>query len=113
MRFFILVLALPIAAAAPDLSGKWTIDGDVVGNPVSLNCAFQQSVEGKVAGKCGVNGMDPSEIAGDVKDAEFKFSFDTGGYTLTYTGTVQGDTVKGKIEVAGVTGTFTGTRVKN
>jgi hypothetical protein len=42
MRFFVIVLAaLRIAAAGPDLSGKWTINGDVVGNAVSLNCAVR------------------------------------------------------------------------
>jgi hypothetical protein len=113
MRFLTLVLAvLPIAAPATDLSGKWMINGDVVGNAVSLDCTFQQNGEGKLAGKCAVNGMDPSDIAGDVKEAEFKFSFTTGGYTLTYSGTVQGESVKGSIEVAGVNGTFSGTRVK-
>jgi hypothetical protein len=56
--------------------------------------------------------MDPSDVAGDVKEAEFKFSFNAGGYMLTYSGTVQGQSVKGSIEVAGVTGTFSGSRVK-
>ncbi len=113
MRIFILVLAvLPMAVAATDVSGKWTINGDVVGNAVSLDCSFQQNTEGKITGKCSVNGMDPTDVTGDVKDAEFKFSFNASGYVLTYTGTIQGDTVKGNIEVAGVTGMFTGTRAK-
>jgi hypothetical protein len=34
------------------------------------------------------------------------------GYTLVYIGKVQGDAVGGDIEVAGVTGKFTGKRVK-
>src|SRR4030095_15553759 len=113
MRLFILVVAvLPLAAAAADVSGKWLINGDIVGNAVSLDCSFQQSLEGKITGKCAVNGMDPSEVVGDVKDAEFRFSFAAGGYLLTYMGTIQGDTVKGDIAVAGVTGMFSGTRVK-
>jgi hypothetical protein len=51
-------------------------------------------------------------VAGEVKDAEFRFSFTVAGYTLVYIGKVQGDTLGGDIEVAGVTGKFTGKRVK-
>lgn len=116
MRLAILLLAaLPLAAADPaaaeEMSGRWTIEGDVQGNQVNLNCTLAQS-DSKLAGKCEVNGMEVTEIAGDVKDAEFKFSFTVAGYTLTYTGKWQGDTVGGDIEVAGVGGKFTGKRVK-
>jgi hypothetical protein len=34
------------------------------------------------------------------------------GYTLTYSGTVEGDSMNGDIEVAGATGKFTGKRTK-
>ena len=117
MRLAILLLAALLgaaanSAAAEEMSGQWTIEGDVQGNQVNLNCTFAQSADAKLAGKCEVNGMDVTEIAGDVKDAEFKFSFTVAGYTLTYTGKRQGDTVGGDIEVAGVGGKFTGKRVK-
>ena len=117
MRLAILLLtALPLAganpAAADEMSGQWTIEGDVQGNQVSLSCTLAQSADMKLAGKCEVNGMEVTEVAGDVKEAEFKFSFTVAGYTLVYTGKVQGDTVGGDIEVAGVTGKFTGKRVK-
>jgi hypothetical protein len=51
-----------------------------------------------------------AEIAGTAKDADFKFSFTVQGYTLTYTGTVEGDAMSGEIEVAGPYGKFTGKR---
>jgi hypothetical protein len=54
--------------------------------------------------------MEPAEIEGTTKDAAFKFSFTVQGYTLTYSGTIEGDTVNGDIEVAGVTGKFSGKR---
>jgi hypothetical protein len=111
MRFAVLMLVALHLAAPSDMSGKWTITGDVVGNPVNLNCSIQQNAEGKIAGKCEVNG-NPVEMAGDVKDTDFKFSFTAGGFTLTYTGMVEGDTVKGDIAVAGASGTFAGKRVK-
>ena len=117
MRLAILLLAaLPLAAvnlaAADEMSGQWTMEGDVQGNQVSLSCTFAQSADAKLAGKCEVNGMEMTEVAGEVKDAEFRFSFTVAGYTLVYVGKVQGDTVGGDIEVAGVTGKFTGKRVK-
>jgi hypothetical protein len=112
MPIFMLVLSMLFATADADLSGKWTISGDIVGNAVTLDCTFQQNAEAKITGKCTVNGMDPTDIAGDMKDKEFNFSFTTAGYMLTYTGTLQGDAVKGSIAVAGVMGTFSGTRVK-
>src|SRR4249919_1089854 len=73
MRLAILVLTAMYLSAASDMSGKWTIAGDVMGNPVNLNCSIQQNAEAKIAGMCEINGT-PVEIAGDVKDTEFKFS---------------------------------------
>ena len=111
-RLLLMLTALPLAHAtvvAADLSGNWTIDGDVQGNPVNLTCVVQQSADAKIAGKCQVSGME-TEIAGTAKDAAFKFSFTVQGYTLTYTGTVEGDAMSGDIEVAGAYGKFTGKR---
>ncbi len=39
-----------------------------------------------------------------------QFSVTISGYTLNYSGKVEGDTVAGGIEVAGATGTFSGRR---
>ena len=107
-----LAALLLLAAAhlgAADLAGKWIIDGDVQGNPVSLACIVEQSGE-KVSGRCQVNGMEQVEIDGSGKDNAFKFAFTIQGYTLTYSGTIEGDAVSGDIEVAGVTGKFSGKR---
>ena len=108
----LLLLMPPVAPVntAADLSGNWSIDGDVQGNPVNLTCAVQQSADLKIAGKCQVNGSETAEIAGTAKDAAFKFSFTVQGYTLTYSGTLEGDTMTGDIEVAGANGKFTGKR---
>ena len=108
LLFAVLALSAPVIATA-DLSGKWTIDGDVQGNPVNLTCDVQEA-DAKIAGKCQVNGMEPTELEGTVKDSAFKFSFTVQGYTLTYTGTLEGDTMSGDIEVSGATGKFSGKR---
>jgi len=99
------------AAAADDLSGSWTIDGDVQGNAFTLNCTVKQGTEAALSGQCEVNGM-TSELTGTVKDADIQFSVTISGYTLNYSGKVAGDTVAGGIEVAGATGTFSGRRAK-
>jgi hypothetical protein len=99
------------AAAADDLAGKWTIDGDVQGNAFTLNCTVTQGAAAALGGECEVNGM-TSELSGNVKDSDVQFSITVSGYTLTYTGKVQGDSMEGGIEVAGATGTFSGKRAK-
>ncbi len=108
----LLLAILPLAPvnAAADLSGKWTIDGDVQGNPVNMACDVTQSADLKITGKCQINGTENTEIEGTAKEASFKFAFTVQGYTLTYSGTLDGDTISGDIEVAGSTGKFTGKR---
>lgn len=109
------MLLMPLmsaAAGAGDLSGKWTFEGDVQGNAVTLTCELQQNAQAKLSGKCDVNGMEQTEIAGDVTDAAIQFSLTVQGYTLNYTGKVDGDSASGNIEVAGASGTFTGKRAK-
>lgn len=76
---------VPAGTMAADLSGNWTIDGDVQGNPVGLSCVIKQADDAKIAGTCQVNGMEA---------------------------TVEGDSMNGDIEVAGATGKFTGKRTK-
>ncbi len=107
----LLLLLAPAGLAAADLSGNWTIDGDVQGNPVPLTCAIQQGADAKITGKCQIQGMD-TELEGTAKEADFTFTFTISGYTLTYSGKLDGDTMTGSIEVSGATGTFSGKRSK-
>jgi hypothetical protein len=112
MRFGLLFLAaLPLLAAVDaDMTGKWTLEGEVAGHTISMSCAVKQNPETKITGKCTVNGGEEVEIAGENKEAKVSFVFDVQGYTLTYTGQLEGNAVKGEIEVAGATGTFSGKR---
>lgn len=111
MRLATLLLMLPLAAAPirTDFAGKWILDGDVQGNQVSLACVVEQTGEA-IKGKCQINGTDTADMEGTMKDATVKFAFTVQGYTLTYTGTLDHDAVSGDIEVAGVTGKFSGKR---
>ena len=114
MRFVIAILAALPLAAAGGISGKWAIDSEIAGHSVALNCTVEEKAEAKIAGTCTVKGSEGAEtvkISGESKTEKFNFAFTTGsGYTLTYTGTVQGDTMKGEIEVSGASGYFTGKR---
>jgi hypothetical protein len=110
-----LMIMIPFASAseaAADLSGTWAISGDVQGNAVNLDCTITQGADTTLTGRCQVNGGEMADITGAVKDASIQFSFTVSGYTLNYSGKVDGETVSGAIEVAGATGTFAGTRAK-
>jgi len=102
--FSALVFAVPAAAA--DLSGSWTIAGDVVGNAVNMSCAFTQD-GAKVTGAC-----DGVTTTGSVTADKVTFQHTQQGYELTYYGTLDatGSSMKGEIAVAGVTGTFSATK---
>ena len=106
------MMALAPVGAAADLTGKWAISGDVQGNPVNLDCTLAQGSDAALTGRCQINGGEMADVTGAVKDTTVQFSFTVQGYTLNYSGTVDGETVAGTIEVAGASGTFSGTRAK-
>lgn len=114
MKLMFVMLGALSAAAAAGLTGKWSIEGDVAGHAVTMNCSVESKEDSKIGGSCSLKGSEGGEtvkIAGESKGEKFQFAFTTSsGYTLTCTGTVQGDTIKGDIEVAGASGTFTGKR---
>lgn len=106
-----MVFALPLAAA--DVSGTWTFAGDVVGNAISMKCAFKQE-SGKVTGTCTHQGRADSPTTGDVAGDKVTFRHRVDEYDLIFTGTLDeaGTSMKGEIAVAGVAGTFSGTKDK-
>jgi len=101
-------------AAAADVSGNWTFVGEVVGNAINMKCAFRQEA-GKIAATCTHQGLPTGPTTVDVSGDQVTFSHqvDNGNaYDLTFTGTLDaaGNSMKGDIAVAGVSGTFSGTR---
>lgn len=105
--FGLLCSVLPAAAA--DVTGRWSFEGDVTGNPIRLQCELRQNGD-KLEGTCtSKNGE--VKLAGAVNDPKVRFSYavDYQGttYTLYYSGTLDSDSgMKGEIEVSGTTGTF-------
>lgn len=110
----VLLVASPVLAADPSLTGTWKISLNVAGNTYPTVCAFQQDGE-KLSGTC--KGSDASEnaLTGQVQGQKLAFKYqapyngDT--ITLSYSGTVSSATeIKGAVDVQpfGVQGDFTG-----
>jgi hypothetical protein len=104
--------ALPLAAA--DISGGWSLKGEIAGNNLDVKCVLKQESE-KLAGTCRTNEMPEAKTTGEVKDKTVTIQYDVDyqgqTYTLVYTGTMDTDTsLKGTVEAGGASGDFTGTK---
>jgi hypothetical protein len=104
------------AAAAPssgdkvDLTGAWSVTVETDGGSGNPSFTFKQEGE-KLTGKYkGLLGE--SDLTGTVKGDKIEFSFKVSGQVegvVTYTGTTDGKTMKGKVNLAGMgEGTFSG-----
>ena len=112
----VLLLVLPLALAAADVSGKWVLDVTLTAGSGSPTFTFQQSGEkltGKYSGTLG-----EADVTGTVKGDDIQFQFtvkgDLGELTVKYTGKVTGDAMKGKTDYGSAlgNGTFEGKRQK-
>lgn len=116
MKTLLMLVLAAATASAANFAGKWTISGDVVGNPVKGVCTFEQN-ETKITGSCKLEGRGETKVIGEAGENKVKFSFDVehegATYSLAHTGelTPEGG-LKGTIEVpgAGVGGDFTAKR---
>ena len=112
---FAIALLVPahLLAQATDVTGEWlfTVETDQGGGTPVIT--FQQDGEkltGKYAGQLG-----NADLTGTVKGnaIHFTFTLDVQGQQapVTYDGTVDKNTMKGKLDIAGmVNGTFTATK---
>jgi len=104
-------------AAAPassgnkvDVTGSWNVTVETEAGSGNPSFTFKQEGEkltGKYKGAFG-----EADLTGTVKGDKIEFSFKVSGQlegTITYTGTTDGKTMKGKLSLAGLgEGTFTG-----
>jgi hypothetical protein len=93
-----------------DVTGAWSVTVETEAGSGNPSFTFKQEGE-KLTGKYkGLFGE--SDLTGTVKGDKIEFSFKVSGQiegTLTYTGTTDGKTMKGKVNLAGMgEGTFTG-----
>jgi len=108
-----------LAAATPEMGGKWKVHNSIAGNENDQDCAFAQN-EKELSGTCKSDSdKEPVKVTGtlDGNKVTWKYNSDYNGTALTliYTATVE-DSAKftGSVEVQpfGVTGEFTATKVK-
>jgi hypothetical protein len=103
----------PLGAQATNVTGEWAFNVTTdqgAGTPVITFKQDGEKLSGKYAGQLG-----NADLTGTVKgDAiHFTFTIDAGGQAapVTYDGTVEKNTMKGKLDIGGmVNGTFTATK---
>lgn len=106
-----LTTALGAAQAKVDVTGKWVFNVETSAGAGAPTFTFKQDGETLTGHYAGTFGE--AELTGTVKGADitFMFTVDAQGTALkeSYTGTVDKDTMKGKLVIEGLgEGTFTG-----
>ena len=107
------VASAPVAAQGTNVTGDWTFNVTTDQGGGTPTITFKQEGEkltGKYNGQLGV-----ADLTGTVKgtDIQFSFTVDVQGQQapVTYKGTVEKNTMKGTLDIAGmVNGTFTATK---
>jgi hypothetical protein len=110
LAVFALLVGTAQAQAKIDVTGKWAANVETSAGAGAPTFTFKQDGEkltGRYAGTFG-----EADLTGTIKGADitFTFSADAQGTTIksTYTGTVDKDTMKGKLVIEGLgEGTFT------
>jgi hypothetical protein len=113
MLVFALSPARGAAQAKIDVTGKWAFNVETPAGAGAPTFTFKQEGEKLTGHYTGTFGE--SDVTGTVKGADITITFtvDAQGTAIkeTYTGTVDKDTMKGKIVIEGIgEGTFTGKR---
>jgi len=81
-----------------DVTGVWNVEieiGGQTGMPVFTLKQDGEKITGKYKGQFG-----DADVTGKLKGNEIEFSFEAQGAKITYTGTVDKDTMKGKANYA-------------
>ena len=111
-------IALPGLASAADLSGAWKLVVAVGGMTIHVSCDLKQS-GADLSGTCNRTDAEapekPTAITGKVDGSAVSWSYSISmgdmPLKLDYSGNAASDTaMSGKISVAGMDGTFTGTK---
>jgi hypothetical protein len=106
------LLASPTSAPS-DVTGTWIFQVETDAGSGSPTFTFKQDGENLTGTYKGLFGE--AAVAGTVKDSAISFSFKVNSQgiegVMTYTGTVEGDTMKGKVTLSEIgEGTFTAKR---
>ena len=113
---FVVTAAVPAAQDTADLNGTWILQVDTAAGSGTPTFTFKQTgdaLEGTYEGTFGKSDKVKGKVTGN--KATWSFTADAQGTELNmeYTGTVDGDTMKGTVSLGAVgEGTFTGKRKK-
>ncbi len=103
----LLLSTFSVSAQAVDVSGTWNMKVETSagsGTPVFVLKQTGETVTGTYTGQLG-----EAVVTGTSKDKEIKLEFKAGDYNVIYTGTIEGNTMKGKVAIGDVAqGTFSG-----
>ncbi len=103
----LMAVSVSSAAFADDVAGKWKITGDVVGNAVETVCTFSGAA-GALSSSCMAGDKPGPAAPVTVSGKDVTWDWATDQATLTFKGKLDTDkSMKGDIEVSGVTGSFT------
>ena len=105
----LLLSTFSICAQATDVSGKWNMKVETSagnGTPVFVLKQTGETITGSYTGQLG-----EAAVTRTLKKKAIKLEFKAGEYNVVYTGTVDGNTMTGKLTIGEVEdGTFTGTK---
>ncbi len=105
----LLLATFSASAQAVDVTGKWNMKVELsvgTGTPVFVLKQTGETITGTYTGQLG-----EAAITGTLKEKAIKLEFKGGEYNVVYTGTVEGNTMKGKVAIGEVAeGTFSGTK---
>jgi hypothetical protein len=116
-RILCLILTLIALTAASlcaaDVSGDWTLKGEIAGIAFTAQCSFKQDSAAKLEGSCKTSEGPDTKTTGEVTDKKVVFQYEVEYegqmYTLVYTGNLDPETeMKGTIEAGGAVGDFEG-----
>jgi hypothetical protein len=105
----LLLSTFSVYAQSVNVTGKWNMKVETSagsGTPVFVLKQTGETVTGTYSGQLG-----EAAVTGTVKEKTIKLEFKAGDYNVVYTGTVDGDTVKGKLTIGDAAeGTFSGVK---
>ena len=106
-------LVMPAAAQGVNVTGKWVFDVQTSGGSGQPTVTFKQEGE-KLTGHYSSQTLGEADFTGTVKGTATQFTFNAEAQgqqiDVAYTGTVDGNSMKGTVNMAGgqLTGSFTG-----
>ena len=105
MKFFLLTLIFSTLSLAADLSGAWACEVQTdagSGTPSFVLKQTGDTLKGKYSGQLG-----EADVTGKVDGAKVSWSFKVELGAVSYDGSLIGERIDGKVELAGqATGTF-------